>query len=89
MSQQREKALESYQEKALKIFELIKEAYPEENLFTLQASFLILLIPLIEDRAASKYLIKHLAKTLDAGEQIGLLPKPEELSDFKPLLKIT
>ena len=82
---QRELLLELHQLKSIEIFKTLKEVYPDENLFSLSSALLILLIPLVDDVPARQILIKYLAKNLDTGVAIGLLPKQEESSDVTSL----
>lgn len=84
-TQKRERLLELHQVKALDIINTLKEKYPNENLFTLQNAFLILLIPLVENEVVKKVLLKHLAHLLDAGIEIGLLPIEEGREEARTL----
>ena len=63
-----ERILELHQAKAAAIFLLIKENYPDENLFTLQTSLLILLAPICENQALRSQMIKQIQLNLTIGE---------------------
>ena len=84
--QQRRARHELHRVKAEQIFSILKEALPDENLYTLQIAFLTLLVPFqVPDSPIYKALIKHLVELLDYEVEIGLSSKQKESEATSPL----
>lgn len=73
----KKKVLESHQAKAESIFTLIKQNFPDENLYSLRHVLLILLIPILDEQH-QKSAINLLSMSLDAEVELGLLSVKQE-----------
>jgi len=73
----KKKLLLSHQAKAEAIFTLIKNNYPDENLYTLRQALLVLLIPILDEQH-QKQAISLLSMSLDAEVELGLLSFQEK-----------
>ena len=73
--QERRKILELHRAKAEILFSTLKERLPDENLYTLQISLLVLLVPLVDSEYLRSVYVKHIATLLDIEVESGLLSK--------------
>lgn len=84
----KEEVLELHRAKAEILWTLIKNNYPNENLFSLKIELLALLTPILEG-LEQKLILKMLSLALEAEVEIGILSfqaGPEVSSSiFKPL----
>jgi hypothetical protein len=85
-SEQKEKLLLEYQDKALAVLETMKEVYPSFSVLDGQNVFLILLGLTADQGQFRKLLVQRLSYNLDDELRLnGILPEPEKQENSSPL----